>query len=192
MDPFYLAVSYPPRDKGTRDSKKIYAGEESREVEVIFESSAVTFCRPINPPSAPPQTRLWLTLFSYDRTRERSLSLPVAVKECVDVKLMKTKICNQKSLQTDLDPITLCLQGKRAAVSGGRDNPPQSAAPSPSFLQGALGLVSNQHFNLASWHFQFTIRLVSFVSSHRFTSILRSPGSSLMSAMTHPIYSTVT
>lgn len=43
-----------------------------------------------------------------------------------------------------------------------QDNPPQSSSPS-LFVQEAEGPSSNQHFNLASWHYQFTDRLVSFV-----------------------------
>ncbi len=45
-----------------------------------------------------------------------------------------------------------------------QDNPLQSSSPS-LFVQEAVGLASNQHFNLASWHYQFTDRQVSFVLS---------------------------
>lgn len=42
-----------------------------------------------------------------------------------------------------------------------QDNPPQSSSPS-FFVQEAVGTAANQHFNLASWHYQFTDRLDSF------------------------------
>lgn len=66
------------------------------------------------------------------------------------------------------DPITFSLGNEWE-----HNNPPQSSSP-PRFVQEAAGLASNQHFNLTSWHHQFTVSLSSFVCTHGFRSIYRS------------------
>lgn len=54
-----------------------------------------------------------------------------------------------------------------------QDSHPQSLSPSLS-AQEAVGSASNQRFSLASWRYQFTDGLNSFVRAHGFSSLQKS------------------
>lgn len=72
-----------------------------------------------------------------------------------------------------------------------QDNPPQSSSPS-FFVQEAVGTAANQHFNLASWHYQFTDRLDSFcaLSGIQFYLNVSRPSLGVFSAFSSPMNET--